>query len=546
MHLRCDMHMKDNIKSKLSSLGVPPAVGKEYMVDIFGQEGEAGLVHCQNGTEFDRGLQNLKTVWEKRHAKGSDFYLYFIRKKASAIRKTMTAGVRSMCGLGFPPDVYTQNASEAMNKIVREEDKDDGSSLRKRKTVCDIVERLRKLVERQEQEQFLAVLGKGEYKVAKGYRHLEVGDDYYRMTERQKEALRKEFFTCKQIARQTQTVDDDEISEFTSPPALSVQPENTQIITVPYSVLKELFAEAGRILHSQNSLVQSPAFTLDARKEDLWFVASKEEANKPHSVKVSDTGQVTCVQWARHNICSHTVAVAEKVNMLSKYLQRFRNRRKTGTLSKMAEVGAPKTSGQKNKATQRRKGRSNAKVTGPLTVFPQHSRIPPSDQLPVGIQQNSNLPTSLPVQLNTIPLQVPPLSLPLLIPQHPDGFSPTTQGPTQKPDPPPGLAEVTLLHLCDPRVSVCHGCSQPIRSAGTHVPPPADMVVVSKMRHEYTVVGERRQGKMGNVYFHANLTCIKKKVAHFMPSLLTVQRHVRLLLTPLHEQHLIDSIGFSA
>jgi len=107
----------------------------------------------------------------------------------------------------------------------------------------------------------------------------------------QKEALRKEFFTCKPIATETQTVVHSEISEFTSPPALSVQPENTQIITVPYSVLKELFAEAGHILGSQTFLVQSPTLTMEARKEDLWFVASKENANKPHSVKVSDTGR---------------------------------------------------------------------------------------------------------------------------------------------------------------------------------------------------------------------------------------------------------------
>ena len=201
-----------------------------------------------------------------------------------------------------------------------------------------------------------------------------------------------------------------------------------------------MFAEAGQILGSQNSLVQSPTFTVEARKEDLWFVASKEDANKPHSVRVSDTGRVTCnescVRWARHNICSHTVAVAEKVEMLSKYLQWFRNRRKTVTLTKVAEVGAPQTSGQKHKATQRKKGRSNAKVTGPPTSCPQHSRIPPSEQLPVAMQQNSSLPPSLPVQLNTVPLQVPPFSLALSRSQHPDGSSPTTQGPTMKPDPP--------------------------------------------------------------------------------------------------------------
>ena len=100
--------------------------------------------------------------------------------------------------------------------------------------------------------------------------------------------------------------------------------------------------------------------------------------------------------------------------------------------------------------------------------------------------------------------------------------------------------------LCDPRLSTCYGCSQPIRSAGVHVPPPADLVVVTKMRRDFVVAGEKRPGKLGNVYFHAHMSCIRSKLAHFLPSLLTVKTHVRQLLTPLHRQHLIDSLGFSA
>lgn len=192
----------------------------------------------------------------------------------------------------------------------------------------------------------------------------------------------------------------------------------------------------------------------------------------------------------------------------------------------MAEVGAPKTSGQKNKATQRRKGRSNAKVTGPPTGVPQHSRIPPSDQLPVAIcttKQHSSLFTSGTTEYSFFAGTSSRFTV--VDSSTSRWLFPTTQGPILKPDPPPGLAEVTLLHLCDPRVSICHGYSQPIRLAGAHVPPPADLVVVSKMRHDYTVAGERRQGKLGNVYFHTNLSCIKNKLAHFLPSLLTVQSH---------------------
>ena len=67
--------------------------------------------------------------------KGTDFYQYLKKNKTSPIRETMTGGVRTMCRLGFPLEVYLQNANDAMNKLVKKEDKDDDSSRWKRKTV---------------------------------------------------------------------------------------------------------------------------------------------------------------------------------------------------------------------------------------------------------------------------------------------------------------------------------------------------------------------------------------------------------------------------
>lgn len=61
-------------------------------------------------------------IWEERHPKGAEFIKYFTEKKASDIKETMTVEIRSLCGLGFPPDVHTQNASESMNRILKEED----------------------------------------------------------------------------------------------------------------------------------------------------------------------------------------------------------------------------------------------------------------------------------------------------------------------------------------------------------------------------------------------------------------------------------------
>jgi hypothetical protein len=52
-------------------------------------------------------------------------------------------------------EVYTQSASESMNRVLKEEDQDCNNTGRAKKSVCDIVERFRKVVKRQEQEQFV-------------------------------------------------------------------------------------------------------------------------------------------------------------------------------------------------------------------------------------------------------------------------------------------------------------------------------------------------------------------------------------------------------
>ena len=131
IHLRCDLHMKDNISSKLSSLGIRPPLSNEYMSDIFGKVEKGGLIHCSDAQQFDEALIKLIPIWEERHPKGAEFIKYFMEKKASDIKETMTVEIRSLCSLGFPPDVYTQNASESMNRILKEKDQHVSTALLK-------------------------------------------------------------------------------------------------------------------------------------------------------------------------------------------------------------------------------------------------------------------------------------------------------------------------------------------------------------------------------------------------------------------------------
>lgn len=110
-HLRCDIHLRGDVKRKLNEFGITGSVASEIVCDIFGkmvyEVKEGGLVDCTSSREFDIALNNVTNKWKDLHPNGDKFTSYLIKEKAEIIRESATADIRSMCGLGFPPKVYT-------------------------------------------------------------------------------------------------------------------------------------------------------------------------------------------------------------------------------------------------------------------------------------------------------------------------------------------------------------------------------------------------------------------------------------------------------
>eukprot|EP00112_Aurelia_sp_Birch-Aquarium-sp1_P007142 Seg1779.6 transcript_id=Seg1779.6/GoldUCD/mRNA.D3Y31 product="hypothetical protein" protein_id=Seg1779.6/GoldUCD/D3Y31 len=106
------------------------------------------------------------------------------------------------------------------------------------------------------------------------------------------------------------------------------------------------------------------------------------------------------------------------------------------------------------------------------------------------------------------------------------------------PDQPPGSYLVTLLRFCHEKTAACYGCSAPLKDLqGQIPPPPKDMVIVTKARRRYyDPNGMPREGKLGNVYFHFNVDCVKRKNNYFVPFLCQIQVGVREQLQPGHLQ----------
>ena len=105
--------------------------------------------------------------------------------KSNIVRENMRSDIRSMCGLGYPPAVYTQNANECKNRFIKEDV--TGQGRQPMKNLLTAVDRIQQEINRQFDEHFLAVIGKGEYRLRQEFVHLGVAEtQFYRMTSNHK------------------------------------------------------------------------------------------------------------------------------------------------------------------------------------------------------------------------------------------------------------------------------------------------------------------------------------------------------------------------
>ena len=119
--------------------------------------------------EFHSALNEVNKRWPTLHKNAKHFLSYFVKGPADVIKDSMRADIRSMCGLGFPPTTYSQNASECLNRYVKENAKgsEDVTS-----PLVEVLKNISSVVKRQFDEQFLAVIGKGTYRPAKRFQFL--------------------------------------------------------------------------------------------------------------------------------------------------------------------------------------------------------------------------------------------------------------------------------------------------------------------------------------------------------------------------------------
>ena len=280
---------------------------------------------------------------------------YFLKSKANIIRESARSDIRSMCGLGYPPTLYTQNANECMYRIIKADQ--DPKSSKHQTALLPYIERIRAEVARQHDEQFLAVLGLGQYRLSDKFSFLYVEENnFFRMNDSQKKALKKKFFTAP-VSEPRQRAEQALNGE------LSVLAERSGIISIPFPVLDAMFTKAATYVRDGDKTWKVPADEDNHGSSETYLVHSRRNSNPHKVVWTKKTNRVqcdkACINWSTYTLCSHCLTVAEINGILKEFLQWFKNRKRTApNLTVLINVNMPQNAGEKP-TSKNRKGRAN-------------------------------------------------------------------------------------------------------------------------------------------------------------------------------------------
>ena len=125
-HLRCFIHVRDDLLPKLTGLCFSASAKQEVIRDIFGWKVHStyyqGLLDSQSSAEFYEKLGALKPKWDRLEKNKSvpEFHDWVVKYQAVMMVNSMIAPVCESAGLCSSPEQYTQNHVESMNRVLKD------------------------------------------------------------------------------------------------------------------------------------------------------------------------------------------------------------------------------------------------------------------------------------------------------------------------------------------------------------------------------------------------------------------------------------------
>ena len=174
-HLSCMLHLRRNVKQQLQVQHFTEQHHKATLDKIFG---------CSKGTVYIEGLvdamtckeklASLRGVWEARESSCDSctkgFFEWFQEHKSDVLKSSAIHPIREKAGLGSPPKLFTTNASESINAVIKSKVNYEKGELNK------FIDKMKCLVDVKQKEVERAVCRRGKYRFQSQYVFLEVDE----------------------------------------------------------------------------------------------------------------------------------------------------------------------------------------------------------------------------------------------------------------------------------------------------------------------------------------------------------------------------------
>lgn len=133
-----------------------------------------GLVDSKDEAEFQKNLSVILKRWQELEECPQDgmakFIDWFVKNKVDVIQTTMLRSIREDAGLGCPPVPFSTNASECVNKMLK------NKVQYKRSELPQFISKLKELCDEQDREVERAIICRGKYRLRPQYQHLQVSE----------------------------------------------------------------------------------------------------------------------------------------------------------------------------------------------------------------------------------------------------------------------------------------------------------------------------------------------------------------------------------
>lgn len=485
----CKKHVEDNVRRKLTSLGITTSNQQVFVTDIFGnvEQNKRGLADCSSRAHFDDELKALKGHWDQkelsiRNVEQAQFHSWFMRYKSEEMKERMLYPVRRDIGLGY--DYYYNNANESINNSVKRK-----KDYKRCKDIVEFADEIREIKDIQQRNIERAVIGEGPYRLRKEYSEdLEVEPDewFHKMSPAQRQRHIDKLMTADVKPVEAQQEADARPKQTDATCHLSVSFKDSGLSSLMHA---GSWLKASELVQKQNSMYPAPG----TFQGQAFFVESTSGGpSKPNYVVMKPTGGLVCDcdKFKETRICSHSIAVSERHGKLVEHLQWFRNAEHLPNLSALASRGGPLVSGQKPGAKRQR----------------SRTRNPPSrNESLSAVDDAPKEGTSTTIWHNKNPFQ--------------------------------------LMFLTSSQKK-CISCKQAFNKGNNA---PFNLCLSHKERYEYPFNGDfhdiRQSVTEKNFYYHLDLTCVRGRHPTFQPGDVAILESVRGQLKESHKRLLKDTMG---